>query len=81
MEFIHPDFPRISANPEISFGKPCIKGTRMAVSSVLSYFAIGMSIEEFLIDFLFLSKEDGQEAIAFAAAMMQDKYIPLQKAS
>jgi uncharacterized protein (DUF433 family) len=81
MEFIHPDFPRISANPEISFGKPCIKGTRIAVSSILSYLATGMSIDEFLIDFPFLTKEDIQEAIAFAAAMLQEKYIPLQKAS
>lgn len=81
MEYVHPDFPRISANPEISFGKPCIKGTRMAVSSILAYLASGISIEEFLRDFPFLSKEDVQEAIAFAAAMLQDKYIPLQKAS
>ena len=53
----------------------------MAVSSILSYLASGISIEEFLSDFPFLTKEDVQEAIAFAAAMLQDKYIPLQQAS
>jgi len=81
MEYVHPDFPRISANPEISFGKPCVKGTRMAVSSILAYLASGVTVEEFLIDFPFLTKEDVQDAIAFAAAVLQDKYIPLQKAS
>ncbi len=53
----------------------------MAVSSILAYLASGMSTDEFLNDFPFLTKEDVQEAIAFAAAMLQDKYVPLQKAS
>ncbi|HRJ29664.1 MAG TPA: DUF433 domain-containing protein [Cyclobacteriaceae bacterium] len=81
MEYIHPEFPRISANPEICFGKPRIKNTRMPVSSILSYLASGMTVEEFIHDFNWLTKEDVLEAIAFAAVMMQDKYIPLEKAS
>lgn len=81
MEFTHPDFPRISANPEICFGKPRIKGTRIPVSSILSYLASGMTIEEFLKEFSWLTKDDVLEALAFAAVMMQDKYIPLEKAS
>ncbi len=53
----------------------------MPVSSILSYLASGMTVEEFIHDFNWLTKEDVLEAIAFAAVMMQDKYIPLEKAS
>lgn len=53
----------------------------MPVSSILSYLASGMTIEEFLKEFNWLTREDVLEAIAFAAVMMQDKYIPLEKAS
>ena len=81
MELIHPQFLRIAINPEICFGKPRIKGTRMPVSSILSYLSSGMNVSEFLEAFPHLSKEDVMEAIAFAAAMMDDKFTPLEKAS
>ena len=80
MEFIHPHFPRISANPEICFGKPRIKGTRMPVSTILAYLGSGMSIEDLIKEFTWLTKEDIIEAIAFAGVMMQEKYSPLEKA-
>lgn len=79
MEFIHPDFPRIAVNPEICFGKPRIKGTRMPITSILSYLAAGVSIEEFLKEFDWLTREDVFEAMAFASLMMQDKFVPLEK--
>jgi uncharacterized protein (DUF433 family) len=81
MEFIHPDFPRIAVNPEICFGKPRIKGTRMPITSILSYIAAGVSIEEFLTDFDWLTREDVLEAMAFASVMMQDKFVSLEKSS
>ncbi len=67
MELIHPDFPRISLNSEVCFGKPCIKGSRMPVSSVLSYLSSGMSVEELLADFPYLSREDVLEAMAYSS--------------
>jgi uncharacterized protein (DUF433 family) len=79
MEFSHPDFPRISVDPEICFGKPRIRGTRMPVSSILSYLAGGASIEEFTKEFNWVSREDVLEAIAFASVMMQDRYVPLER--
>jgi uncharacterized protein (DUF433 family) len=68
MEFIHPAFPRIAVNPEICFGKPRIKGTRMPVSSVLAYLASGMTVDEFMKEFNWLNKEDVLETISFASA-------------
>lgn len=57
----------ITFNPEIRFGKPCIRGTRMAVIDVLEYLASGMSFEEILTDFPDLSREDILACLAYAA--------------
>ncbi|MCE2894593.1 MAG: DUF433 domain-containing protein [Flammeovirgaceae bacterium] len=81
MEYSHPDFPRIAVNPEICFGKPRVKGTRMPVASILAYLAGGMTIEAFLNEFHWITKEDVLEAMAFASAMMQDTFLPLEKSS
>ena len=67
MILYHPDFQRISVNPEVCFGKPCIRGMRMPVSSILNYLSSGMSNEELLKEFPFLEKEDILEALSFSA--------------
>ena len=81
MEMTFPDFPRISVNPERCTGKPCIKGTRIPVDSVLGYLAGGMSVDDFVTEYHWVTKEDVLEALAFASLMMSGRYIPLQKAS
>lgn len=58
---------RISINPEIRFGKPCIKGTRIAVVDILGWLASDMSMEEIVEDFPSLKREDILAALAFAA--------------
>lgn len=57
----------ISINPEIRFGKPCIKDTRIAVLDILQWLASGMSIEDILSDFPALKEEHVRAALAFAA--------------
>ena len=57
----------ISINPEIRSGKPCISGTRITVSDVLSYLAAGMSMEEIIADFPSLNKEKIIATLSFAA--------------
>lgn len=59
---------RITINPGIRSGKPCIKGTRITVYDVLEYLAGGMSEDEILADFPDLAREDIRAALAFAAA-------------
>lgn len=81
MELKHPQFPRISVNPEICFGKPRIAGTRMPVSSILSYLSSGMSVNDLLSEFKGLTKEDVMEAIAFAGLMSEDNFLLVDKAS
>jgi uncharacterized protein (DUF433 family) len=59
---------RITVNPAIRSGKPCIKGTRITVYDVLEYLAGGMSEDQLLSDFPDLTREDIRAALAFAAA-------------
>jgi len=58
---------RIVIDPEIRFGKPCVKGTRLTVGDVLSYLASGMTENEILADFAPLTREDIRACLAFAA--------------
>ena len=58
---------RIVIDPEIRFGKPCVKGTRITVGDVLSYLASGMSEHQILADFPQLTGEDIRACLAFAA--------------
>ena len=58
----------IVINPDVRSGKPCVKGTRIAVYDILEYFAGGMSESEILEDFPVLSQKDIQMVFAFAAA-------------
>jgi uncharacterized protein (DUF433 family) len=80
VEMTFPDFPRISVNPNRCAGKPCIKGTRIPVDSVLAYLAGGMSIDDFVKGFHWVVKEDVLEALSFASMMLSGHYLPLQKA-
>ncbi len=57
----------ISINPNIRFGKPCIKGTRISVGDILGWLAAGMNNEEIIEDFPELSIEAIRAALAFAA--------------
>lgn len=58
---------RIVIDPNIRFGKPVVRGTRITVGDVLSYLAAGMSEAEFLADFPQLTREDVLACLAFAA--------------
>ncbi len=48
-------------------GKPCIRGMRITVYDVLSYLAAGMTIEEILVDFPYLTEEDIRACLGYAA--------------
>ena len=58
---------RIAVDPEIRFGKPCVRGTRITVGDVLGYLAGGMSEEQILGDFPQLTHADIRACLAYAA--------------
>ncbi|MCW3114652.1 MAG: hypothetical protein JWR18_3048 [Segetibacter sp.] len=57
----------ISINPEVRFGKPCIKGTRIAIADILQWLASGMTHAQILHDYPSLREEHILAALAFAA--------------
>lgn len=57
----------IEINPQIRFGKPCVKGTRISVYDVLSWLASGMSIDDIISDFPQLTKEQILACLSFSA--------------
>lgn len=62
-------FQRISSDPDICHGKPCIKGTRMPVYLIVSLVAEGESIESIIQDYPSLTPEDIKAAISYAAKL------------
>jgi uncharacterized protein (DUF433 family) len=57
----------ISINPNIRFGKPCVKETRISVYDVLGWLADGMSHSQIISDYPELSEESIRACLAFAA--------------
>ncbi len=74
---------RISIDPNICFGKPCIRGHRIWVSLILDFLASGSTREEILEEYPQLEMEDVLACIAYGAEMARERYveIPLEKAS
>ncbi len=81
MEIRHYRFPRITLNPEKCFGKPCIRGLRMPGSSIISYLAAGMTVDDILKEWPELEREDILEALGYAAWAMEERVVPLQEAT
>ena len=68
---------RISINPNICFGKPCIKGTRIWVSLILDFLASGTSDKEIIKEYPQLCAKDIQAAIAYGAEVARERIIPV----
>lgn len=66
---------RISINPEICHGKPCIRGLRYPVEMILEWLSSGMTIAEILEDYEDLEQDDIFAALNFAARLTQIKRI------
>ena len=75
---MNPLLNRISIDPNICFGKPCIKGTRIWVSLILDFLASGMTINEIRAEYPQLTVEDVRAAIAYGAEMARGRYVKLQ---
>jgi uncharacterized protein (DUF433 family) len=68
---------RISIDPNVCFGKPCIRGTRIWVSLILDFLASGMSELEILAEYPQLAHEDILAAIAYGAEAARERIIPV----
>ena len=72
---------RISIDPKVCFGKPCIRGHRIWVSLILDLLAAGTTVEEILDQYPQLTREDVLACIAYGSEMSRERYvdIPLTK--
>ena len=68
---------RIKIDPNVCFGKPCIRGTRIWVSLIIDNLADGVGEDEILAAYPQLKPEDIRAALAYAAEMTRERVIPM----
>ena len=68
---------RISVDPEVCFGKPCIRGTRIWVSLIIENLGAGVTEQELLASYPSISHEDIMAALTYAAEMTRERYVEL----
>jgi uncharacterized protein (DUF433 family) len=68
---------RISINPNVCHGKPCIKGTRIWVSLIVDNLAFGFTGKKILAAYPSLKQEDIRAALAYAAEMARERYVDI----
>jgi len=72
---------RISIDPDVCFGKPCIRGHRIWVSLILDLLASGMTMEQILDEYPQLSRADILACVAYGAEMSRERFVevPLER--
>ena len=67
---------RITFNPEVMGGKPCIRGMRVTVGTIVGLVASGKTVDEVLADYPYLEREDILEALSYAAWSAGAREVP-----
>jgi uncharacterized protein (DUF433 family) len=76
MTMTHSVFDRITLDPERCFGRPCIRGLRMPVASILAHLAAGMTTSDMLREWPEMEEADIHQALGYAAWAMDERVIP-----
>jgi uncharacterized protein (DUF433 family) len=72
---------RIAINPNVCFGKPCVRGHRLWVSLILDLLAGGMTTSEILQEYPGLEEADILACIAYGAEMSRERYVDIPTGS
>ncbi len=72
------NFDRITYDPPIMSGRACIRGMRITVSLILNLLATGMNRQEILEAYPYLESEDIQQALEYAALLVEETIHPLE---
>jgi uncharacterized protein (DUF433 family) len=75
-----PNLDRITFDPLVMGGKPCIRGMRVTVGTVVSLIASGVSETTILEDYPYLEREDIHQALAYAAWRSSEREVSLEVA-
>jgi uncharacterized protein (DUF433 family) len=70
---------RITLDPEVLGGKPCLRGLRVTVGTVVELVAAGRSVREILALYPYLEEEDIREALAYAAWRVEEVEVPVRR--
>ncbi len=70
-------FPNITCDPLVMGGKPCIRGLRVTVGTIVGLLAAGRSTDEILAAYPYLKATDIKDALAYAAWRLEEAEIPL----
>jgi uncharacterized protein (DUF433 family) len=70
-------FARITHDPAVMGGKPCIRGLRVTVGTVVGLLAAGRNRDEILAAYPYLQPEDIDQALAYAAWRLEEQEVPL----
>jgi uncharacterized protein (DUF433 family) len=73
-------FDRISVDHRVMGGVPCVKGTRIPVTTVVAMIAEGMTTADVVREFPQLSEEDIRDSLRYAAAAVDQRELPLRQA-
>jgi uncharacterized protein (DUF433 family) len=76
-ELIVEQLKRITFDPKVMGGKPCIRRMRVTVGTIVGLIASGQTVEEVLEAYPYLEREDIFEALSYAAWRAEEKEIPL----
>jgi uncharacterized protein (DUF433 family) len=68
---------RITQNPQLMGGKPCIRGLRVTVGMIVGQIAAGRTIDDLLVDYPYLEREDILEALRYAAWRAEERELVL----
>lgn len=68
---------RITQNPAVMGGKPCLRGMRVTVGMVLGQIASGQTMEQVLVDYPYLEREDIMQALRYAAWRSEEREFAL----
>ena len=68
---------RITFDPQVMGGKPCIRGMRVTVGTIVGLVASGKTVDEVLADYPYLEREDILEALSYAAWRAEEREVPL----
>jgi uncharacterized protein (DUF433 family) len=69
---------RITHDPEVMGGRPCIRGLRVTVGTVIGLLASGHSIEKILEEYPYLERDDVRAALSYAAWRVEETEVPLK---
>lgn len=72
-------FERITVDPNVMGGKPCIRGLRFPVSRLLGILAAGQDEASILAEYPYLEREDIQAALTYAAALAEEEVVELAR--